>query len=61
MAKYFMLIEKDLPFKNYSNNNIAVLYNIYIAEVNAINNFIFSKIIYNYILFILTEDTAACS
>ena len=61
MAKYFILIKKDLLFNNYSDDNIAVLYNIHIIKTNAMNNFIFNKIIYNYILLILTKDIAACS
>ena len=41
MAKYFILIKKGLPFNNYSGNNVAILYNIYIAETNTMDNFIF--------------------
>ena len=35
-----MLIKKGLPFNNYSGDDVAVLYNIHITEINAINNFI---------------------
>ena len=61
MAKYFILIEKGLPFNNYSGDNVAILYNIHIAEMNAMDNFISGRIIYSYVLLIFTEDTAACS
>ena len=61
MAKYFILIKKSLFFSNYSGDNITILYNIYIAETNAINNFIFGGVIYSYILLIFTEDITAYS
>ena len=61
MAKYSILIKKNLFFSNYSGDNTAVLYNVYIIGTNAKNNFVFSKIIYNYILLIFTKDIAACS
>ena len=61
MAKYFILIKKSLSFDNYSGDDVIILYNIYIAEINAMDNFISSKIIYNYILLIFTKDIAACS
>ena len=61
MAKCFILIKKNLLFSNYSSNNITILYNIYITEINVMNNFISGKIIYNYILLIFTKDIAACS
>ena len=61
MAKHFILVKKGLPFSNYSGDNIAVLYNIHIAEMNTINNFISGGVIYSYILLIFTKDIAACS
>ena len=61
MAKYFILIKKSLSFNNYNGDNISVLFNIHIAEINAINDFISGKVIYSYILLIFTEDIAAYS
>ena len=60
MAKYSILIKKNLPFNNYSGDNIAVLYNIHIIKTNTIDNFISGRVIYNYVLLVLTKDTAAC-
>ena len=61
MFKYFILIKKSLSFYNYNNNNVAILYNIHIIEINAIDNFIFGKVIYNYVLLIFIKDIAAYS
>ena len=61
MAKYFILIKKGLLFNNSSSDNITILYNIHIIKINAMDNFISGRVIYNYILLIFTEDTAACS
>ena len=61
MAKCFILIKKSFSFGNYNNNNTTVLYNIHIAEIDAMDNFISGGVIYSYILLILTEDIVAYS